>query len=165
MGPQTRKSLSTVSVEFLCTVLSRHLFTLVVLLKIPKAGTGFLISGHLLVSPPKIKHSFQRDWAWGFISLLWLILRVEAIKMRQRCSGNVWQVFRDVYQTPGRERIPIWCNFIAATQRRLPAPPHPPCFSTPPDSPAQPPPANPLQIKRKSKGNRTQWGQMKVCSL
>lgn len=121
MGPQTGKSLSTVSVEFLCTILSLHLFTLAVL-RIPKAGTGVLRSGHLLVPPPKIKHSFQRDWAWGFISLLWLILRVVAIKMRRRCSGNVWQVFRDVYQTLGRERIPIQCSNTGATSRSSPSP-------------------------------------------
>lgn len=68
----------------------------------PKAVTEVLGSGNSFACPSqqnKHTHSFQRGWAWGFISLLRLILRFLAIEMRCRCSRNVWQVFHDVYQT------------------------------------------------------------------
>lgn len=167
------RNLWTISVEFLCTVLGRNLFSLSLslswLLRQWLRFSGLVI--HWLVPQQKIKThtASKKGWLWGFISLLWLILRFLAIEMRWRCSRNVWQVFRDMYQTlTGRgSRFDVISlqQHSSTTFHSSPSPHASPHYTHPLHPHTATPPANPLQIKRKSKGNRAQWGQMKVHSL
>lgn len=64
--PQTRQSLGTDAVEFLRAILSLRLFYLAVLLKIPKARTGVLKSGHSFACPfPQNNTQFPKGFNEG----------------------------------------------------------------------------------------------------
>lgn len=170
MPPNSEKPLNCLCRIPLYRLESVFVFSLAVLLMAPKAVTEVLRFGNLFACPSQQNKNttqlpkglstrpYQSSLAYFEVFGHWN----EMTLLSKRLASFSWCV-----PNSSSERIPIWCNFPATTQRLyfllLPIPhasPAPPLLPR-----TQPPPANPLQIKRKSKGNRTQWGQMKVHSL
>lgn len=142
--PQTKKSLSTISVEFLCTVWVSICFLLLSFQRFLRKWLGFWdLVIHLLVSPQRIKTRFSKGLSVRLYQRSLVYFEVfgywnETTLLLKCLASFSWCV-----PNSSRERIPIWCNFITTTQQHdfplLPIPhASPPPFQLPHPNPLLP---------------------------